>query len=656
MKKRHQLILALPMLFWLCTQQNSIAQVAPPKTAQADMKSLDYKSPAEIPVEAFFRNPEKSSFKISPDGTRIAFLAPVNERMNIHLQVIGQTEVKKLTEVKDRDIARFEWGNDNVIVYLKDTGGDENFFLNVVDLRTGLTQLITKPGTRTEILDLLEEDDNNIVVSSNLRDATLFDLYKLNLTTNKLEMFMANPGDVTSWILDHTGEPRLAISTNGVNSSLLRFVPGGKWSPVIETNFKESITPLFFDFENKHVYCSSNIGRDKNAIVLYDIEQAKEIQVIYEHPEVDVYELNFSRKRKVLTTIMYETEKMNREVLDPEMRSMLDKISGKLAPGQLYGITDMDRDESKYIVRTYSDISQGSYYLYTVKTNDLKVLENIAPWLPKGMMCEMKPISYTSTDGTIIHGYLTLPKGQQMLLPVVVNPHGGPWARDSWGFNPEVQFLASRGYAVLQMNFTGSVGYGRKFWEKSFKQWGQLMQDDITEGVNYLIEQRIADPKRIAIYGGSYGGYATLAGMAFTPELYACGIDYVGVSNLFTFLESIPPYWEPYRQMLYEMVGNPEVDQDMMKHSSPFYFAENIMKPLMIAQGAKDPRVNINESDQMVAALQKRGVEVKYLVEPEEGHGFHNEENRFKFYRMMEKFLFLHMGVIAKVDPAAGGK
>jgi dipeptidyl aminopeptidase/acylaminoacyl peptidase len=262
-------------------------------------------------------------------------------------------------------------------------------------------------------------------------------------------------------------------------------------------------------------------------------------------------------------------------------------------------------------------------------------------------MASMNPIQYESRDGLTIHGYLTLPKGYTMEnaknLPVVVNPHGGPWARDNWGFNPEVQFLANKGYAVLQMNFRGSTGYGKKFWEASFKEWGRAMQDDITDGVNWLIDKGIADESRIAIYGASYGGYATLAGVTLTPDLYAAAVDYVGVSNLFTFMNTIPPYWKPLLDMMHEMVGDPKADSVMMYEVSPVFHADKIKTPLFVAQGANDPRVNINESNQMVEALKQRGVDVEYMVKDNEGHGFRNEENSFDFYNAMEKFLDEHL-------------
>ena len=277
----------------------------------------------------------------------------------------------------------------------------------------------------------------------------------------------------------------------------------------------------------------------------------------------------------------------------------------------------------------------------------MKKIVDVSPWIDENEMSNQLPIAYQSRDGLKINGYLTLPKGYNMEnaknLPVVINPHGGPWARDSWGFNPEIQFLANRGYAVLQMNFRGSTGYGRKFFESSFKKWGREMQDDITDGTQWLIDKGIADSTRIAIYGGSYGGYATLMGLVKEPKMYAAGVDYVGVSNMFTFMKTIPPYWEPMLEMMYEMVGDVEKDSAMLREVSPVFHVDKIKAPLFIAQGANDPRVNVDESDQMVKAMKEKGIDVEYLVKKDEGHGFRNEENRFEFYRAMEKFLNLQL-------------
>ncbi|MFN5371263.1 MAG: alpha/beta hydrolase family protein, partial [Bacteroidia bacterium] len=410
------------------------------------------------------------------------------------------------------------------------------------------------------------------------------------------------------------------------------------------TNFKESFSPLFFDFDDKTLFVSSNLGRDKNAIIAYDPETDKELRMIYEHPEVDVSSLLRSRKRKVITAVSYETDKSHYHFLDAEREALQKKFDARF-PGYEVSLAGQNKAEDKMLLYVGSDRSYGSYWFYDKQSDTFSKLAEMAPWLDESKLCEMKPIRYTARDGMEIQGYLTFPKGADAKnLPVIVNPHGGPWARDSWGFNPEVQFLANRGYAVLQMNFRGSVGYGRKFWESSFKQWGKTMQDDITDGVNWLIKQGIADPKRVAIYGASYGGYATLAGVAFTPDLYACAVDYVGVSNLFTFMSTIPPYWKPYLEMMYEMVGDPEKDKDLMTAASPVFHVDKIKCPLFIVQGANDPRVAKAESDQMVEALKKRGIDVPYLVKDNEGHGFGNEENRMELYRKMEEFFAQYLG------------
>ncbi len=352
-----------------------------------------------------------------------------------------------------------------------------------------------------------------------------------------------------------------------------------------------------------------------------------------------------------MTGVAYLTDKMHYQFFDDQRRGLQERLE-QLLPGVEVAVAGMSKDETKTLVVTYTDRSQGTYYFYDRATDKLTKLVDISPWIEEANMAPMKPVQYTSRDGLTIHGYLTLPIGvEPKNLPVVVNPHGGPWYRDRWGFNPEVQFLANRGYAVLQMNFRGSTGYGKAFWEASFKQWGKTMQDDITDGVQWLIKEGIADPKRVAIYGGSYGGYATLAGLTFTPDLYACGVDYVGVSNLFTFMNTFPPYWELGRKMMYEMVGDPEKDKDLMTAASPFFHADKIKAPLLVAQGANDPRVNKAESDQIVDALKARGIDVPYIVKDNEGHGFMLEENRFDFYRAMEAFLGKHLG--GRVETAA---
>lgn len=598
-----------------------------------------------IPLEDFFKNPENTNYLISPNGKYISYLAPYNQRLNIYVQEISTGNVKRLTGVTERDISGYFWGNDNVIIYLRDNAGDENFHFYSVNIQNGTNIDLTPfEGVRANLIDELEDIDSEILIEMNKRNPEIFDVYRLNFETGELNIAAENPGNISGWVTDHNGKIRAAITTDGVNTSLLyRENENESWHTVITTNFKESLTPLFFTFDNKFLYASSNIGRDKNAVIRYDIKNAAEAEVIFEHPEVDVYTLTYSRKRKVITSVIFNTWKRERVILDNETEKIFNRLEKDLGEYEIL-ITDNDDNEEKFIIRTYSDRSLGAYYIFDKAADTLTKISDVSPWINEKEMAEMKPVTYQSRDGLLIHGYLSLPLGSEHKnLPVVINPHGGPWARDYWGFNPEIQFLVNRGYAVLQMNFRGSVGFGRKFWECSFKEWGKTMQNDISDGVNWIVEQGIADPARIAIYGGSYGGYAVLAGLAFTPDLYAAGVDYVGVSNLFTFMNSIPAYWKPYLEMLYVMVGHPERDKKLMEDASPVFHVDKMKAPLFIAQGKMDPRVNINESDQMVKALKERGIDVPYMVKENEGHGFLNQENKFDFYREMETFLAKHL-------------
>ena len=613
-----------------------------------------------IPLEDFFRNPEKTRFQISPDGRYLSFMAPWENRLNVFTQHLVTGKQFRVTSERERNVSGYFWGSNSRIVFLKDKGGDENYHLYSVSPK-GENEMDLTPfdSITTQIIDELEDNEEEVIIGMNRRNKEIFDAYRLNIITGALELEAENPGNITEWFTDHEGKIRMAVATDGVNTTLLyRHSHDDPFHEIITTNFRESLSPLFFTFDNKQFYALSNLNRDKSAIVLFDPEEKKEAKVMFEHEEVDLVSLSYSRKRKVLTGYSFIDWKRQVVFLDEEAERIYRRVERSL-PGYEIVFSSRTREEDRFLIRTYSDRSLGAYYLYDVSKDSLTHLSDVSPWLKEEELCEMKPVSYQSRDGFTIHGYLTLPPGviasgakqsptsnavaQTHKVPVVVNPHGGPWVRDAWTFNPEVQFLANRGYAVFQMNYRGSTGYGKKFWESSFKQWGKKMQDDITDGVQWLIQEGIADPKRVAIYGGSYGGYATLAGLTFTPDLYCCGIDYVGVSNLFTFMKTIPPYWKPFLEMMYEMVGNPESDKEALHDASPVFHVDKIKVPLLVAQGANDPRVNINESNQIVEALRSRGVEVEYMVKNNEGHGFHNEENRFDFYRAMEKFLAQHL-------------
>ncbi len=599
-----------------------------------------------IPMEDFFRNPEQSGFQLSPNGEYISFMKPWERRMNIFVQKIGAEEAVRVTSATERDIPAYFWSGNERIVYLQDRGGDENYLLYAVSADgTASRELTPFENTRVTIIDSLEEQDDFILIGMNRRDQRLFDVYRLNLETGEMTLLEENPGDIAGWMTDHDGKLRVAVRSDGVNTSLLyRDKEDEPFRNILTTDFRESVSPLFFTFDNTKLYVASNLGRDKSAIFVFNPRTVEHEELLFEHPDVDVSALFRSRKRKVITGTGFTTDRFRYHFFDEE-RAALQKELEERQPGDEVVVASMSRDETKVLVYAGSDRTRGTYFFFDRETKDFRKLAELAPWLPKERMAPMTPVSYVSRDGLTIHGYLTLPLGREPKnLPVVIHPHGGPWVRDGWGFDPQVQFLASRGLAVLQMNFRGSTGYGRAFWEAGFKEWGRSMQDDVTDGVLWLVEQGIADPKRVGIYGASYGGYAVLAGLAFTPDLYACGVDYVGVSNIFTLLETIPPYWELGRQMLYEKIGHPEKDKELLEAASPVFHADRITAPLFVAQGANDPRVKKAESDQIVEALRSRGIEVEYMVKENEGHGFRNEENRFDFYRAMERFLATHLG------------
>ena len=595
----------------------------------------------QIPLKDFFRNPEKTSYLISPDGSHISWLASFESRLNIHIQKSGEDKIHRITNQRDKDVLFYFWMNNQQIGFLKDNNGDENYHLFAVNIADGVEKDLTPfENVKVDVIDELEEIDNEVLIQMNTRNPVFFDVYRLNSDTGELKLIEENPGNITGWITDHDGNVRMASTTDGVNTSLLfREKNGMEFKTILTTNFREGVSPLFFDFKNESVYALSNLNRDKIAIVRFDPQTGKEIEVLYEHPEVDIDNLGYSKKRKVITTASFTTWKKEFKFFDALSEKRFKRIRELISEEAEIYITARNKNEDKFIVRTLSDKSLGNYYFYDEEKDSIRHLANVSPWLQPDQLCNTQPITYLSRDGIIIHGYLTLPKNSGgKNLPVIVHPHGGLWARDNWHFTPDVQFLANRGFAVLQMNFRGSTGYGKKFWELSFKQWGKTMQDDITDGVQFLINVGIADKNRIGIYGASYGGYAVLAGLTFTPELYACGVDYVGVSSLFSFMETIPPYWEPYLEMMHEMVGHPEKDKELLASSSPLHHIENIKAPLFVAQGAMDPRVKKTESDQIVNALREKEIEVEYMVKENEGHGFTNQENKFEFYEAMEKF------------------
>jgi dipeptidyl aminopeptidase/acylaminoacyl peptidase len=602
--------------------------------------NITNKGVEKVSMENFFKTPSTIGYSMSPDGKYLAYFAPWENRKNVYIVPADGGEAKRITSSKDRDIADYAWKDDK-IVYLKDNGGDENYHIYLASM-DGVTEdkdLTPYPKVLSSYIDMLKGNKDEILMTMNKKDPRVFDIYRLNIISGETTMVAQNPGNITTWLTDGDGKLRIAGSSDGIESKILyREKEEDEFKLLLDTKAGESFTPIMFSNDNKSIYAASNVGRDMAAIIKLDLDTVKQ-EVVYERKDVDVSNLIINPTTREVLGAVYNTDKVRREFFNKELKEIMEKVSSKFDKDREVGINDLSKDMTKFILSVGSDRDPGAYYFYDSTSDKLRKLGDLLPSINPEKMAQMLPVSYKSRDGLVIHGYLTLPVNKlPQKLPVIVNPHGGPWARDGWGYNPEVQFLANRGYAVLQVNFRGSTGYGKKFVEAGNKQWGLKMQDDITDGVQWLIKQGIADPKKVGIYGASYGGYATLAGITFTPDLYAAAVDYCGVSNIITLLNTIPPYWESQIKMFYERVGNPEKDKEFLTKVSPVFHADKIKTPLFVAQGANDPRVNKAESDQIVGALKKRNVYVEYMVKENEGHGFANEENRFDFYRAMESF------------------
>lgn len=602
--------------------------------------------PGKIPLEDFFRNVEKSNVKLSPDGRYLAWMEPWKTRLNVFVKELSTGEVTRVTSEEEQDLWNFVWGSSDRIVFHNDTGGDENTRLfGVKPDGSDLVSYTPFEGVRCWVIDLLQDDPEHVLFTMNRRDPREMDAFRLNLNTGDIELAAQNPGEVSEWIVDHSGRLRLAEVTDGLKTRIIyRDTENDPWREVASYDFRESAIPLRFAADGRSFYVASNLGRNTRAICSFSVDSDAPGEVLFSHPDVDVSEMLYSRKLGKPVGVCYTEDKIRYTWFDESREALQTFIDGELPSFSNLLLSHTD-DEDLFVVYSGDDRTRGTYYLLDAVSMKLDKLFEVSPWLDRDSLCPMQTISYTARDGLQIGGYLTLPLDvPPENLPVVVYPHGGPWIRDNWGFKPVVQFLANRGYAVFRMNFRGSTGFGRKFLEAGYGQWGLSMQDDITDGVQWLIDKGIADPARIAIFGVSYGGYAVLMGIVKDPDLYAAAVDLVGVSNLFTILENMPPYWEEIREMMYLRIGHPERDRERLVATSPALNTDGMKTPLLIGQGANDPRVNQVESDQVVNGLRAKGIPVMYILKQDEGHGFFKEENKFEFYRATEEFLAEHLG------------
>ena len=608
-------------------------------------------------VSDYFARPASSSFQLSPEGTYMSYREKdENLKNHVYVKNIETEEVKRVITEGEELVRGYGWANDNRLIYIKDKGGNEDYHLFAVDVDGANDKELTPfDGVRVEILALIKEDKDHMVISMNKNNPQVFDPYKINIVTGEIEQLyentdLANP--IMGYNFDKDGNLRgFARLKDGINSELYYAVEKGDYQLMKSMKWDDTFSILSFNYasDNPHdAYVLSNLDSDKSKIYLYDLAKDEPIEELFSNENYDVSGMSISRNRDwELDYFSYEGEKYHILPVSDYYKKLHSRLQTEFPNYDFYlnGETD---DESQYLIYVTSDKLYGRYYSYDVAKDEIKLLFDLMPQLKEEDMAEMRPISFTSRDGMLIHGYITLP--QQALegkkVPVIVNPHGGPQGiRDSWGFNPEAQLFASRGYATLHVNFRISGGYGKEFLRAGFKEIGRKAMDDVEDGLQYVIEQGWVDKDKAAIYGGSHGGYAVLRGLTKTPELYACGVDYVGVSNLFTFMETIPPYWAPYLPILKAIWYDPEVAEEkaIMEEVSPVYHIDKIEKPLFVVQGANDPRVNIDESDQIVQALRDKGMDVPYMVKYDEGHGFGKEENRMELYEAMMGFFADHL-------------
>ena len=615
--------------------------------------------PPLLDRDLFFGNPEISGAQLSPDGRFLAFIKPHEGTRNVWVKGLAEpfTAAKLVTKDPRRPITNYFWSADSkYILFAQDQGGDENFNVYAVDPsaaadpQTGVPaprNLTAAKGARAFIYSLPKTKPDLIFVGLNDRDPAWHDLYQVTISTGERTLLRKNTEKIGGWVFDEAGTLRLAerVADNG-DGEMLRVDADG-FTKIYSCSVFESCGAARFTKDGTRVYLRTNKGdADLIALALLDPATGKE-EAVESDPEkkVDLGQAIFSDVTGELLATTYEDERIRYYFRDKSYEADFKAVEKQL-PGKRVAIPSQTKDEQLWLVAATADTEPGATYLFDRKTKKLTPQYRIFEALPREALSPMTAISYPSSDGLSIPAFLTLPKGLPAKgLPLVVLPHGGPWARDSYGYRAQAQFLANRGYAVLQPNFRGSTGYGKKFLNAGNKQWGDKMQDDLTAGVKHLIANGTADPKRAAIMGGSYGGYATLAGVAFTPDLYAAGVSIVGPSNLITLLDSIPPYWESGRKIFYERMGDPTTAEGkaQLQRQSPLTSAGKIRTPLLVAQGANDPRVKKAESDQIVIALRDRGFPVEYLVAPDEGHGFARPVNNMAMYATIEKFLAKHL-------------
>jgi len=606
-----------------------------------------------ISREILFGNPEKISPQLSPDGRYLAYIAPdAKNVLQVWLRVIGRDGDHVLTKDPKRGIRSYFWTYEpDKLIFAQDTDGDENYHLHLVDVTTRVTKDITPfAGARAQVIAVEPKVPFQILAGINKTDPRKHDVYRINLQTGEAALEAENPGNVLGWTTDADMHVRaaLAATPDGGHEIWLKNKPEDPWKTVQVLGPDEQGAPVDFSEDGQTLNMISSVNANAQRLVAMDVETGKET-VIAEDPEYDLSGAFVHPITRKIQAVSFYKDKLTWKVLDPEVAADFEALA-KVKNGELH-VSRGDLKDRTWLASYIVDDGPVTYYLYDRASKKATFLFSQRPVLEGLPLATVKPISYTSRDGLTLHGYLTLPRDLSSHgLPSVLLVHGGPWARDHWGYYPLVQWLANRGYAVLQVNYRGSTGYGKKFLNAGNREWAGKMHDDLIDGATWLSLQGISDPRRVAIMGGSYGGYATLVGLTFTPNFFACGVDIVGPSNIITLIKTIPPYWAPMLATFARRLGVVDKDEEFMKSRSPFYFVNRIVKPLLIGQGANDPRVKQSESDQIVEEMRKNNKPVEYVVYADEGHGFARPENRMHFYSRVEQFFAKYLG--GRAEPA----
>jgi len=614
------------------------------------------KEPEIIPRKVLFGNPEKAAPQISPDGVMMAYLAPVDDVLNVWVKTIGEENDRPVTKDDNRGIRRYFWAEDSEhIMYLQDKGGNENWRLYAVNLETDETMDLTPhDNVQVRIVEHDKHFPNELLIAMNLENPQVHDVYHLDLTTSELEMVARNPGNIVGWIADSDFRISAAVgmTPDGGFDLMYRADEEASWDRLLTWDNENSLSSdaVGFTKDNSAMYLIDSRGANAGRLVKMDIRTGA-IEVITEDPKYDVTRVMINPDTRSIEAVAFLKDRVEWRVLDESLKDDFDAVAA-LDSGD-YIVYDRDNADQTWLVGFTKDDGPVAYYAFDREAGTGTFLFNHMPELNNYKLAAMQPISFTARDGLTIHGYITFPAGKKRDLPMVLNVHGGPWARDTWGYHPEAQWLANRGYACLQINFRGSTGYGKEFVNAGDREWGGKMHNDLIDAVNWAVEQGYADPEKIAIYGGSYGGYAALVGATFTPDVFCCAVDIVGPSNLITWFNTIPPYWENLKPLFRKRIGDPMADPEFMRSRSPLFKADQIKIPMLIAQGANDPRVPQAESEQIVDALKEKGIDYEYMLFPDEGHGFAKPDNRLKFYAAAEEFLAKHLG--GRSEPAHAG-